>query len=88
LQANKQQIQGDIRSLVYLPSGVAVDKAWISPDLDPEQWYLRIPLVYQQAVEMLGQAVEAEAGLFIVIQELAEPPTDTQEHDPADGFAL
>lgn len=69
LQADQHLLDEDIRTRISLPPNVSAENAHISKELDPDYWYARIPIVYHQAIEMMGQALEAGEGLFMVVEE-------------------
>ena len=75
-------LEEDLRTRIELPPNVSAANAHISPDLNPDYWYERIPIVYQQAVEMMSQAEDAGVGLFsIVYQAYGDPEEWGDETD-------
>jgi len=74
LLADQRLLRENLQTRIKLPPSVSSANAQISPDLNPDYWYERIPIVYQQAVEMMSQAEDAGVGLFsIVYQAYGDP---------------
>ncbi|MFZ2421531.1 MAG: hypothetical protein WA029_10335, partial [Anaerolineae bacterium] len=82
LLVGQHMLEEDLRTRIELPPNVSAANAHISPDLNPDYWYERIPIVYQQAVEMMSQAEDAGVGLFsIVYQAYGDPEEWGDETD-------
>jgi len=69
LLAHRRLTEEDVRTQIALPSNISEEKASISKELDPNYWYERIPIVYQRAIEMMSQALDAGVGLFMVVSQ-------------------
>lgn len=76
-------IQKVIHTQIQLPPNISTAKAHISPELDPNYWYKRIPVVYQQAIDMMDQAVDAGKGLLMVVYQ-EEGDADDEQIDGAE----
>lgn len=82
LHNDHRRLEDLIRTRFPLPAYVTVTKAHLSPELDPEYWYHRIPLVYDQGIAMMQQALDAGVGLFTVVYQ--EYDDDEKENDAPD----
>jgi hypothetical protein len=67
LQFQKDLIEGNMQNLIQLPANVTQTNAHISPELDPNHWYTKIPKVYNQALQIMEHALNHKQGLFTVI---------------------
>ena len=48
LLVGQHMLEEDLRTRIELPPNVSAANAHISPDLNPDYWYERIPIVYQR----------------------------------------
>lgn len=60
-------IERDVSTVIQLPPNVSLANAQISEDLDPNYWYTRIPVIYNEALKIMADAVSAKQGIFSII---------------------
>jgi hypothetical protein len=84
LLADWHFLEGDLRKQIELPPNVSVANAHISPDLNPDYWYERIPIVYQQVVEMMSQTLDRGVGLLSVVYQAYGDPEEWEQENAHD----
>ncbi len=67
LQSKQDLFEAYVPDFIQLPANVSATNAYISRELDPNYWHTRIPLVYNQAIQVMEYAVNNKQGLFTVI---------------------
>lgn len=81
LLADQHLLEKDLRAQIKLPPNVSAANAHISPDLNPDYWYERIPIVYQQSIDMMNQALDAGVGLFMVVYQAYGDPEEWEKDE-------
>jgi hypothetical protein len=67
LQSKQHLLEKNLKTLIRLPENISMAKSHISQELDPNYWYTRIPVIYNQAITMMEYAASNKQGLFIII---------------------
>ena len=78
---DQHRLEEDLQTWIRLSPHVSAANAHISPDLNPDYWYQRIPIVYQQAVAMMSRASEAGVGLFSVVYQAYGDPEEWEQDE-------
>jgi len=79
LLTDQHLLEGNLWSRIKLPPDVSTANAHISPDLNPNYWYERIPIIYKQTIEMMSRAIDMGLGLFSVVYQAYGDPEEWEQ---------